>query len=138
MNPILQRYNLKHINQTWLNDCTEYIESTGQPVVEGVWAQILHSDLSSMVSTSLFPPFESSHKYKIQSKTGFIFQIIGIHEVGLSNQTMLDALKDGSKLPRKMLKFTLSDGIQHVLAMELKFIGCLSLETPLGCKVTSY
>lgn len=88
----------------------------------------------------------------LKDKTGFYFQIEDIKEIGSSNFAILEAVEQlwqegdastktrpsassATSIPRHLLKYTLTDGIHILSAIERVPIPSLTLLSPLGTKV---
>ena len=101
-------------------------------------------------SSTLAP---TQHNY-LKDKTGFYFQIEDIKEIGSSNSAILEAVQQlcqqgdapstktrpagassATLIPRHVLKYTLTDGIHILSAIERVPIPSLTLLSPLGTKV---
>jgi hypothetical protein len=127
------------VDQDWLEQCVKYISQQHQPVFEGIWNQLLYSDLREFVIQSSLPVLSAAHLYTVNSPN--MFQIMEITEVGFSTQHMMDYIHEirtknmEPSYPRKMLKVILTDGIQTIIGMEYKKIPFLSIVTPIGTKV---
>lgn len=66
---------------------------------------------------------------------GVVLQIQDTNEITTSTFSLLNTLSEGGTIPRGLLRWTLTDGIRQVQAMEMETIPELNLKTLLGCKV---
>ena len=122
---LLRDLKLWNICPDWLRSCLDYISSTSPQSTELLQTQILFSDLSSLITQSVFDTNHSSQ---------FLAQINDIQEIGISKQSLLGQIQNKS-VQRQMLKLTLTDGISQFFGVELEHIHNIRIDMLLGAKI---
>ncbi|KAI9009797.1 hypothetical protein BC832DRAFT_387823 [Gaertneriomyces semiglobifer] len=149
---LLQQYHI-HLHPDWISQCIAYLSTTqsspnNHALAQGVLQQVLHSDLANMGVPILPPNISEAHNLVLGETHSVFLQLNDIMEVGISANALLEAIQEDKPkrgdpqppqqqkpLPRKMLRLTLSDGYQEVLAMELALLPGISVESLLGAKI---
>ncbi|KAJ3188465.1 hypothetical protein HDU85_005617 [Gaertneriomyces sp. JEL0708] len=149
---LLQQYHI-HLHPDWISQCIAYLNTTqsspsNHALAQGVLQQVLHSDLANMGVPTLPPNIDEAHNLVLGDIHSVFLQLNDIMEVGISANALLEAIQEDKPkrgdpqppqhqkpLPRKMLRMTLSDGYQEVLAMELALLPGISIESLLGAKI---
>jgi hypothetical protein len=107
----LSKYHLVHIDQEWISDCIEYIQSNfSNNQKEEFVRQLLYTDLRAITVKSNLVMGDTISI----PREGITVQIMDIEEVGISCQEQLEAISQNKPPKRKMLKLLLSDGIEQV------------------------
>ncbi|TPX68570.1 hypothetical protein SpCBS45565_g03068 [Spizellomyces sp. 'palustris'] len=142
------------IHPHWTEQCINYLRTrspipvTDKDLVDGILEQYLHTDLREVGMPVLPPGIREAHKIVVGRPKGIILQVIDVHEVGVSANSMLELIMDFKpkkgepprsqhgrlQIPRKMLRLQLTDGVQEVSAMECALLPGISLESMLGVK----
>jgi hypothetical protein len=110
---ILKDYGMEHIDQNWLEECVGYIRDNFNEISDQEFSrQLLYSDLAELVSYSTLPSIMNQSKVIVNKP--LMVQIVDILEIGTSGQEQVELIRLSKPVPRKVLKFILSDGIQRV------------------------
>ncbi|KAJ3148858.1 hypothetical protein HDU89_004439 [Geranomyces variabilis] len=154
--PVLDALHARHfrIHPDWAAQCAAYLNTSPSPpptpaaLVTAIAHQFLHSDIADMALPVLPAKITDAHRVQI-GQPPIVLQINDLHEVGMPVNAVLEAIaefkpKKGEpprppgqvlRLPRKMLRMTLSDGHQQVTAMEYAMLPGIALDSPVGLKV---
>ncbi|KND03677.1 hypothetical protein, variant 1 [Spizellomyces punctatus DAOM BR117] len=154
---VQQRLAAKNIqiHPHWTEQCINYLRTrspislTDSDLVDGILEQYLHTDLREVGLPVLPPRITEAHKVVVGRPKGIVLQVIDVHEVGVSANSMLELILDfkpkkgepprpqhsSLQIPRKMLRLQLTDGVQEVPAMECALLPGISVESMLGVKV---
>jgi len=143
----LQRFHIC-LHPDWIPDCIDFI-STDRPeylnnnhhLTIEVMRHFMRSDFrDGLTRPSLPPNVTQLHNVEVKN---LLLQILDIEEVGVSNYTLLDQLRNPDvkqggkiKLSRSMLKIELTDGYQIIEGMEYTPELPLNLFTTPGSKVS--
>ncbi|KAI8586606.1 hypothetical protein BDZ88DRAFT_441414 [Geranomyces variabilis] len=154
--PVLDALHARHfrIHPDWATQCAAYLNTSPSPpptpaaLVTAIAHQFLHSDIADMALPVLPANIADAHRVQI-GQPPIVLQINDLQEVGMPVNAVLEAIAEFKprkgepprppgqvlRLPRKMLRMTLSDGHQQVTAMEYAMLPGIALDSPVGTKV---